>query len=315
MIAARRGCWGSAVLWHYAYVSSHGMIWRPAPGWPETPAGWVPPIGWQPPADWPPAPDDWVFWVPLEPRKPTPIVPTELTRSSLIWETRFVVFGAFFPAVVSAVIILVVHLATNAKLVQLPTLTPHQPVLNVILGLLSYMPVAAVVPVALLLLARTGQPPAGLGLTRMSWPDFGAILGLVGAGILGSFLFTIPLIPLEHTRLMNTAGHLNLPAYYIILGVSQSLITAIAEEVVVNGYLVTRLDQLGWSQDKALWTSMAVRMSYHVYYGVGFVTLLPVNYFLTRSFQKNGKLNRPILAHFLYDAILITVAILAGSHH
>jgi hypothetical protein len=253
-------------------------------------------------------------WVPPEPRKPTPIVATEVTRSSLIWETRFVVFAAFFPAVVSAVVVLAVHLATNDKLVQLPTFTPHQPVLNVILGLLSYMPVAAVVPVALLLLARTGQPPASLGLTRMSWPDLGAAALLVGIGFLGAFIFTIPLIPLEHTRLMNSAGHLNLPLYYLILGISQSLITAVAEEVVVNGYLVTRLDQLGWSPDKAMWLSVAVRMSYHVYYGVAFVTLLPLNYFLTRSFQKDRKLSRPIVAHFLYDSIIITIAIIAGSH-
>jgi hypothetical protein len=37
---------------------------------------------------------------------------------------------------------------------------------------------------------------------------------------------------------------------------------------------------------------------------------VPFGYFVTRSFQKNGKLMRPIMAHFLYDAILFTIVIL-----
>jgi hypothetical protein len=30
---------------------------------------------------------------------------------------------------------------------------------------------------------------------------------------------------------------------------------------------------------------------------------------MTRSFQKRGRLTRPIMAHFLYDATLITIAV------
>jgi hypothetical protein len=37
---------------------------------------------------------------------------------------------------------------------------------------------------------------------------------------------------------------------------------------------------------------------------------VPFGYLVTRSFQKHHKLNRPIVAHFLFDAILITIAIL-----
>jgi membrane protease YdiL (CAAX protease family) len=55
---------------------------------------------------------------------------------------------------------------------------------------------------------------------------------------------------------------------------------------------------------------MALRTSYHVYYGIGFVLTIPFAYFMTRSFQKNGRLTRPIVAHFLFDATLITISIL-----
>jgi membrane protease YdiL (CAAX protease family) len=88
-----------------------------------------------------------------------------------------------------------------------------------------------------------------------------------------------------------------------------SATTAVAEEVLMNGYLMTRLSQLGWSPTGALILGIALRTSYHVYYGIGFVATIPVAYFLTRSFQKRGRLTRPIVAHFLYDAVLLTIAV------
>lgn len=286
------------------------MVWRPAPGWPESPPDWYPPPGWQPPADWPPAPADWVFWQPAEPRLPTPVITAELTRTGLVRETRLVLIAALFPWIVSAVVILAVHLQLGSVLSQLPTFTPKQPVLNVVLGLLSYLPTAAVVPLVLLLLSRTGQPPSSLGLTRIRWPDFGAGVGIAAAAFGCELLLAVVLAPLEHSRLLNHAGTLHVPAYYLIFGLSQSLITAVAEEVCVNGYLLTRLDQLGWSPARALWVSLALRTSYHVYYGIGLVLTVPFGYFVTRSFQKHGKLSRPILAHFLYDSTAFLIAIL-----
>jgi membrane protease YdiL (CAAX protease family) len=56
--------------------------------------------------------------------------------------------------------------------------------------------------------------------------------------------------------------------------------------------------------------SLTLRTSYHVYYGLGFLLTIPLGYFLTRSFQKHRRLMRPIIAHFLYDAVLITISIL-----
>jgi hypothetical protein len=270
----------------------------------------MPPPGWQPPADWPPAPADWVFWVPYEHKPAAPVVMSDFTRAGLVLETRLVMLAALFPWVVSAVVTLAVHVDTNASLNQLPAFTTHQTALTIVLGLLSYMPVAAVTPLVLLLLARTGQPPSSLGLTRVKWSDFGTGIGLALAAFGCELLLIIPLIPLEHTRALNSAGALHVPLYYLVFGISQSLFTSVAEEVTVNAYLLTRLDQLGWSPAKAFWLSLALRTSYHVYYGVGIVLTLPFGYFVTRSFQKHRRLSRPILAHFLYDSIAFTLAIL-----
>jgi membrane protease YdiL (CAAX protease family) len=247
--------------------------------------------------------------VPAAPR--FPVQPREPTRRDLVLETRLVMLAVLFPWVVSAVITFALHATQNVGLTQLPNYDPHQPVVNVVLGLLSYMPVAAVIPLTLLLLARTGQRPTDLGLTSARWADVGVAVGLAAAGLGCEFLLAIPFTRLKHSALVNTAGPLHVPVYYLIFGLSQALITAIAEETAVNGYLLTRLDQLGWSPWRAFWLSLALRTSYHVYYGLGIVLTLPLGYFLTRSFQKHGKLSRPILAHFLYDSLIFVIAILA----
>ncbi len=228
-------------------------------------------------------------------------------------ETWLVMFALLFPWVISAVLTLVLHLETGASLTQLPSYAPHHPAVNIVVGVLSYLPVAAVAPLALLLLARTGQRPADLGLTSMGWRDAGAAVGLAAAAFGCEIALAIALEPVirEHSSLFNEAGPLHVPAYYLVFGLSQSLITSVAEEVAVNAYLLTRLDQLGWSDGKAFWLSLALRTSYHVYYGAGLVLTLPFGYFVTRSFQKHRKLSRPILAHFLFDAVTFTIAILA----
>jgi membrane protease YdiL (CAAX protease family) len=247
--------------------------------------------------------------VPPEPR--FPVQPWELTRGDLVRETRLMMIALLAPWIISSVLTLAVHVISHTSLTQLPTYDPHQPVVNVVLGLISYLPVAAVIPLALLLLARTGQRPADLGLTRARWPDVGVGVGLAAAGLGCELVLAIPFARLNHSELVNTAGRLHVPVYYLIFGLSQALITSIAEETAVSGYLLTRLDQLGWSPWPAFWASLALRTSYHVYYGLGVVLTLPLGYFLTRSFQKHGKLSRPILAHFLYDSVIFLIAILA----
>ena len=89
-----------------------------------------------------------------------------------------------FPWIVSAILTLSAHETPMPASPSCRHYDPHQPVVNVVLGLLSYLPVAAVVPLALLLLARTGQRPSDLGLTsgrlarrrasRSAWPQPGS---------------------------------------------------------------------------------------------------------------------------------------------
>jgi membrane protease YdiL (CAAX protease family) len=167
---------------------------------------------------------------------------------------------------------------------------------------------------ALHLLTRTGQTPRMLGLVRPSFRyDVWPALGLMGASFGSEIVLALIVTPFvaHHPALLSRTVVGHVPAYYVIYGIAISATTAIAEEVLVNGYLLVRLEQLGWSPRRALIVSLILRTSYHVYYGIGFIFTVPFGYFVTRSFQKNRRLTRPIVTHFLFDAVLFTIAILA----
>jgi hypothetical protein len=215
------------------------------------------------------------------------------------------------PAVIGAVLSFFASY-TGVSQQRFPTVVSND-VANLVLGMLAYLPVMAVVPIALFLLWRTGQGPHELGLglpsfTRDVLPGLG-----IGASAFGvEILLLIPFSSLitSHSKLINSVSVGHFPKYYVIEAIFMSAVTAVTEEVLVNGYLNTRLYQLGWSPRASLILSLALRTSYHVYYGFGFILTIPFGYFVTRSFQKHHKLNRPIMAHFLYDAILLSISIL-----
>jgi membrane protease YdiL (CAAX protease family) len=135
----------------------------------------------------------------------------------------------------------------------------------------------------------------------------------MGASFGSEFVLAIIVTPLlaHHPALLSNTVVGKVPDYYVIYGIAISVTTATAEEVLVNGYLLVRLEQLGWSPRRALLLSLILRTSYHVYYGIGFIFTVPFGYFVTRSFQKNRRLTRPIVTHFMYDAIVFTIAVLA----
>ena len=219
------------------------------------------------------------------------------------------------PAIASAIVPLVQNAEGVADVNRFPSFVHGQPLTNMILGIVAYLGLGAVVPVTLFLLARTGQPPRALGLGLPRWADdVWPGLGLAALSYVSEIAVLVPFTPLivHARRAVNPPAIGHVPPYYVVYGLVISAITAITEEVMINGYLLVRLDQLGWQPRRALVLSLVLRSSYHVYYGVGVLLLIPFGYFVTRSFQKHGRLNRPIMAHFLYDAVLITIAVLVS---
>jgi membrane protease YdiL (CAAX protease family) len=222
-------------------------------------------------------------------------------------------FAFLFPAVVSAVVVLAQHVSGVVDISRFPNIVHGHPLTNMLLGILGYLPVMAPVPIALYLLARTGQDRKTLGLGVPSFSN--DVLPGLGIGALAYVCEVALLAPFavflaNHKSLIVSVTTHSEPKYYVFWGIAISAATAITEEVLVNGYLITRLGQLGWTPRRALTLSLILRTSYHVYYGVGFLLTVPFGFLVTRSFQKHHKLNRPIVAHFLFDAILFTISIL-----
>jgi hypothetical protein len=198
----------------------------------------------------------------------------------LITETWFVELAFLVPAVIVAIDQFAAHLGGVGTISRFPAIIHGHPLANLILGMASYLSVGAVVPLALLLLARTGQGPATLGLTTPRWRDLLPGIGIAAATYATVVVISLPIAMLaaHHRQLFAqpTTGHM--PAYYVVFGLAVSAVTAVTEETLVNGYLLTRLEQLGWPAGRALLLSMVLRTSYHVYYGLGFLLTIPFGY-------------------------------------
>ena len=245
------------------------------------------------------------------PGTPAPGLPAGQPRRWLVRETWFVELAFLAPVVLAAVDNFARHLRGIGNS-QFPTVIPGHQVENLILAAASYLAVGAIVPLALLLLARTGQTPATLGLTTPRWSDVLPGMGIAAAAYGIAIVISVSLAQLARgSQFLARPVAPHVPAYYVLYGLIAAAVTAVTEETMVNGYLLTRLEQLGWTPGRALLLSIVLRTSYHVYYGLGFLIVIPFGYFAGRSFQKHHRLTRPVLAHFLYDAVLFTIAVLA----
>jgi membrane protease YdiL (CAAX protease family) len=235
-------------------------------------------------------------------------------RHLLGWETVAVTIAFVLPATVAAVAIFARHVArvSNLDEFQLP-LRGHLTA-SLILMIPLYLSTAAVVPVAVVLLARSGPSPTVLGLSRLGLRrDLLPGVGLLLVSWALTAAVVLPFSPLLDNGVISNKQHnTHVPGFFVIYAVVVAAVTAVNEEVVVNGYLMTRLAQLGWRPWPSLAVSLALRTSYHAYYGVALLATVPFGYLATRSFQKHRRLGRPIVAHFLNDAVLLVAAVLTS---
>jgi membrane protease YdiL (CAAX protease family) len=90
--------------------------------------------------------------------------------------------------------------------------------------------------------------------------------------------------------------------YRVPLLILQAAQNGALEEVVVVGYLLTRLRQMGWSDGRALGASALLRGSYHLYQGLGgFVGNLVMGLIFAWWFQRSRRVLPLVVAHFLLD--------------
>ncbi len=194
------------------------------------------------------------------------------------------------------------------------SLAPGRPLLDLFLQLTNITLGLAPVLLVLYLLARSGQGPSAIGLDARQ-PARDLVRGAVLAAVIGGGGLGLYLIAFHAGVELNVVAE-NLPDIWwripvLLLSAFQN---AALEEVVVVGYLLSRLDRLGVRPSRAIAISAVIRGSYHLYQGIG---AFFGNAFMGAVFgvlyRRWGRVTPLIIAHFLIDAVaFIGYALLAG---
>lgn len=84
----------------------------------------------------------------------------------------------------------------------------------------------------------------------------------------------------------------------------QAVKNAVLEEVIVVGYLVTRLKALGWRAPAVIGASAILRGSYHLYQGFGpFLGNAVMGVIFAEWFRRGGRVWPLIIAHTVLDVV------------
>ncbi|MDN3296494.1 CPBP family intramembrane metalloprotease [Streptomyces ficellus] len=174
----------------------------------------------------------------------------------------------------------------------------------------------ALVPVALVahLLLREGAGLRAIGFDRgRPWSDLGRGT-LIAAGI-GSAGLAFYLVARAAGANLTVVPE-SLPEVWwkfpvLILSAVQN---SVLEEVIVVGYLLRRLGQLGWTPMAALVASSVLRGSYHLYQGIGgFIGNMVMGVVFVLLYRRWGRVGPLVVAHALLDIVaFVGYALLAG---
>ena len=167
---------------------------------------------------------------------------------------------------------------------------------------------------AVYLLWRSGQGPSQVGLARIRWrPDVLGGIGLAALiGVPGLALYQIARILGANASV--EPAELNDTWWRIPMLLLLSFGNAWAEEVIVVGFLLTRLRQLRVNPWLALAISSLLRGAYHLYQGFGAgLGNLAMGLVFGYAWQRTGRLWPLIIAHTLIDAVaFVGYSLLAG---
>jgi membrane protease YdiL (CAAX protease family) len=195
------------------------------------------------------------------------------------------------------------------------TLAPGRPLLDLFLQLTNITLSLAPVLLVFYLLARSGERPTKtLGLD-LSQPGKDLGWGALLAAVIGGAGLGLYLIAYHAGVELNVVAE-NLPDVWwrfpvLILSAAQN---GILEEVVVVGYLLSRLDKLGVNPVAAIAISAVIRGSYHLYQGIGaFFGNAAMGIIFGIFYRRYGRVAPLIIAHTLIDAVtFVGYALLAG---
>ena len=190
-----------------------------------------------------------------------------------------------------------------------PSQAPGRPWLDLTYQLMAivFAVVPALLAVHMLNTARGGggaRETLGLNWSpRRTFSDLGtglALTALIGVPGLGLYLLA------RELGVNTRVAAANLPDLWwaVPVLVMAAAANGLLEEVVVVGYLLTRLKDLGWRTSHAVAASAILRGTYHLYQGFGaFVGNALMGVVFALLFLRTKRLGPLILAHTLLDVV------------
>jgi len=176
--------------------------------------------------------------------------------------------------------------------------------MDLVLQLVGIAEALAPVVLVFYVMARSGEGPADMGLDT-SQPALDSLRGAVLAAVIGGAGLGLYLAAFHLGISLNVVPE-SLPAVWwripvLILSAAHN---GILEEILMIGYLLRRLDQLGWGPWKAIAFSAVLRGSYHLYQGFGaFLGNAAMGLIFGYLYRRWGRVTPMIIAHTLIDAV------------
>ncbi|MGI9008933.1 MAG: CPBP family intramembrane glutamic endopeptidase [Streptosporangiaceae bacterium] len=228
------------------------------------------------------------------------------------WLIRWEIFAVFAVSLgasaVNAVLSLVGSLLQRRPLagqsaLLVGSLAPGHPWLDLTLQIVGIAENLAPVFLVLYLMARSGEPATVIGLDA-SQPvrDLGG--GAVLAAVIGGAGLGLYLAAFHLGVSLNVVPEALPRVWWRIPVLLLSAIqNGLLEEVLVIGYLLLRLDQLGWAPAAAIACSALLRGSYHLYQGLGgFLGNAAMGVIFAVLYRRWGRVMPLVIAHMLIDA-------------
>lgn len=238
------------------------------------------------------------------------VAPTRVRRTVVRHEILLVLGVSLGASAVYSVVSLIAKLTQPVQLAQQVTAlnvsrAPGRPWLDLTYQLLGIF--FALVPPLLavhLLNREGGGARVLLGIDRRRpWFDasFGALLALViGVPGLGLYFASRAL------GINTSVAPANLPDVWwaVPVLVLAALANGLEEEIIVVGYLLTRLHDLGWRSSAAVAATALLRGAYHLYQGFGaFIGNAAMGVVFALFFLRTRRVLPLVIAHTLLDVV------------
>jgi membrane protease YdiL (CAAX protease family) len=244
-----------------------------------------------------------------------------LSRTRLGLEVVIVLGLSLGQSGVYSLLRIIERLTRNVPLAQQTStlnasVTPDRPWLDLIYQLVGI--IFALMPVLLVLyLLNLTDPPAGrtigFDLTRPRFDlGFGALIALA-IGIPGLGLYALARMIGINTNVQ--ASGLTDQWWTVPILILSAVENALLEEIVMIGFLFTRLRQLDWNVIAIIAFSAVIRGSYHLYQGIGgFIGNLIMGVIFGLIYLRWKRVGPLIVAHTLLDITAFVGYALVAPH-